>query len=187
MFWTNPFVAVCVGQERGRAAGWKAIMWALGCGLGMLCAGKSLAQEGAVTITSREIVERLAALEQGQKALEQKIDAVRGSLEQQIKDTRSGLEQQVKDTHLRIDDLRADMNQRLTEIRDSFSYLYMLLAAILALNGAMVGAVVWMAGQGRPIGKRHYERILAREDEIEKELQALKREVADLKAQRAQA
>ncbi|MCS6926747.1 MAG: hypothetical protein NZ578_12680, partial [Candidatus Binatia bacterium] len=102
---------------------------------------------GVVTITSREIVERLAALEQGQKALEQKIDAVRGSLEQQIKDTRSSLEQQGKDTHLRIDDLRADMNQRLTEIRESFSSLYMLLAAIIALNGAMVGAVTGWLGK----------------------------------------
>lgn len=81
----------------------------------------------------------------------------------------------------RFEELRSDMNARFESIEgnisSNFSWLYILLAAIIALNGTMVGAVVWLARQDKPVTQRHYKKILEREDKLEEELSAVSRKV----------
>lgn len=48
----------------------------------------------------------------------------------------------------RLEEGQKAVHQRINDVK--------LLAAIIALNGAMVGSVVWLARQERPIG--HYEK-----------------------------
>ncbi|MFQ5456679.1 MAG: hypothetical protein ACE5EA_10880, partial [Nitrospirota bacterium] len=60
-------------------------------------------------------------------------------------------------------------------------YLYILLSAVIALNGAMVGSVIWLARQDRPIGERHYRMILDREDILEDEIRQMKKELKKLR------
>lgn len=116
--------------------------------------------------------ERLIRLEEGQKALNQKIDDLEKRFNQRIDDLEKRLNQRIDDLEKalngRIDDLRHDVNNR-------FTWLYILLSAIIALNGAMVGSVIWMARQDRPIGQRHYDQMLSREEELERELREVKR------------
>lgn len=83
------------------------------------------------------IEERLVRLEEGQKSIIA----------------------QIGDTNKRIDDLRADlnnrfgdMNNRFDDLKSKFAWLYILLSSIIALNGVMVGSVIWLARQDRPIG-----------------------------------
>lgn len=102
--------------------------------------------------TPESIDERLARLEEGQKSLNQ-----------------------------RIDDLRSDMNsrfalmdKRLEDMNRKFNWLYILLSAIIALNGAMVGSVVWLARQERPIGQKQYNEILDQEHQLQKEIREIK-------------
>ncbi|MDP2208118.1 MAG: hypothetical protein Q8K98_04995 [Bacteroidota bacterium] len=66
------------------------------------------------------------------------------------------------------------------DISDKFSWLYILLSAIIALNGVMVGAVVWLARQDRPIGLRHYEKILEKEESTEIDIKTLAKAVKDI-------
>ncbi|NIV95674.1 hypothetical protein GWN42_23490 [candidate division KSB1 bacterium] len=108
--------------------------------------GLLLSQEAATTN------ELLARLEEGQKAIHQRLDAV----------------------NKRIDDLREDMNKRFEEMNRKFNWRYMLLAAIIALNGAMVGSVIWLVRQERPIGQRQYDQILDRELNLENEIRDIK-------------
>jgi uncharacterized protein (UPF0335 family) len=84
----------------------------------------ALAQEQEVTITSREVVERLTRLEEGQKALAQRLEDVNTSLNK------------------RIDDLRAEMNQRFDDI---MTLLQIIISALVALVLAIAGAgfVMW--------------------------------------------
>lgn len=113
----------------------------------------SLAQE-APTIN-----ERLARLEEGQKGIHQRID----------------------DVNERIGDLRSDMNDRFAlmdkrfeDMNRKFNWLYMLLAAIIALNGTMVASVIWMARQEHPIGEKQYNEILTREEYLRNEIREIK-------------
>jgi len=113
----------------------------------------AFAQQGTID-------ERLARLEEGQKAIHQRIDDVN---------------KRIDDVNKRIDGLRADVNKR-------FNWLYMLLAAIIALNGAMVGSVVWLARQERPIGHYEYEKLQERDFTLEERLRALERRLQQLEA-----
>lgn len=49
----------------------------------------ALAQEQEVTITSREVVERLVRVEEGQKALAQQLESVNASLNKRIRPFRT--------------------------------------------------------------------------------------------------
>ena len=103
---------------------------------------------------NRDILDRLIRLEEGQKNLDK-----------------------------RIDDLRGDMNNRFQDMRAKFNWLYILLSAIIALNAAMVGSVVWLARQDRPVGQRHYDEIIDREIKFERKLIALSNDVEMIKSQ----
>ena len=103
---------------------------------------------------NRNILDRLIRLEEGQKNLDK-----------------------------RIDDLRSDMNNRFQDMIAKFSWLFILLSAIIALNAAMVGSVIWLARQDRPIGQRHYDEIIDREIKFERKLITLSNDVEMIKSQ----
>jgi len=100
------------------------------------------------------IKERLIRLEEGQKSLNQRFDDVNKRFD---------------DVNRRIDDLRNDIDKR-------FNWLYILVSAIIALNGAMVGSVVWLARQERPMSKKELQKL------IEEKTDTIKFDLAELKS-----
>jgi len=108
------------------------------------------------------IKESLIRLEEGQKALNQRFDDVNKRFD---------------DVNRRIDDLRNDIDKR-------FNWLYILVSAIIALNGAMVGSVVWLARQERPMSKKEFEKLIEKTDTIDFELAELKSRVNRLETVR---
>ncbi len=113
------------------------------------------------------IEERLIRLEEGQKTIQIQIESTN---------------RRIEDTNKRIDDLRADMNNRFDDLKSKFGWLYILLSSIIALNGVMVGSVIWLARQDRPIGQRHYEQLLANDERFEKEISRLSKDLGLIKA-----
>ena len=77
-----------------------------------------------VTLTSRELIERLVRVEEGQKALAQRLEDVKTSLNKSI------------------DDLRADMNSRFSDV---MTMLQIIIGALVALVLAIAGAgfIMW--------------------------------------------
>ncbi len=113
------------------------------------------------------IEERLIRLEEGQKSIIA----------------------QLNDTNKRIDDLRADMNSRFNDMNNrfedlnsKFNWIYGLLSAIIALVGVMVGSVIWLARQDRPLGQRHYDQLLANDERFESEIRKLSKDLSLIKA-----
>lgn len=98
------------------------------------------------------INELLIRLEEGQKVLNQRFDDAN---------------QRFDDVNRRIDDLRNDIDKR-------FNWLYLLVSAIIALNGAMVGSVVWLARQERPMSKKKFQKLIEKTDSIDYEVAELK-------------
>ncbi len=85
----------------------------------------ALAVERAPRITDREIVERLTRLEEGQKALNKRIDDVNKRFD---------------DVNKRIDDLRAEMNGRFDTLQRMFGFF-------IAISLVILGFVLRMQWQ----------------------------------------
>jgi len=102
-----------------------------------------------------------------------------------IQEIRQVIREELKPMEARIDGLekRLDSLERSVEAR--FSWILTMLSAVIALNGVMVGAVIWLARQDKPITQRHYEQILTREDRLEEELRSLKKDFETLKPHKA--
>jgi chaperonin cofactor prefoldin len=107
------------------------------------------------------IEERMIRLEEGQKSLEKRFD----------------------DLTLQMNNRFTDMNNQFDDINSKFNWLYIMLSSIIALNGVVVGSVVWLARQDRPIVQRHYDLINHREAELEKQVRRLSEEVELIKSQ----
>lgn len=105
------------------------------------------------------IKESLIRLEEGQKALNQRFDDVNKRFDD--------VNKRFDDINRRIDDLRNDVDKR-------FNWLYLLVSAIIALNGAMVGSVVWLARQERPMSKKEFQKLVERTESIDFEVAELK-------------
>jgi uncharacterized membrane protein SpoIIM required for sporulation len=107
------------------------------------------------------------------------IEEIRRIVKEEVNESANSLRNEMnarfKAVNERIDDLRSDIYKRFDGIARLFHWLYILLAGIIALNGAMVGSVVWLAMQDRPIAKKHYDTIIAREDEFEAKLSQLEK------------
>ncbi|RMD51660.1 MAG: hypothetical protein D6828_06890 [Nitrospirae bacterium] len=80
----------------------------------------SLAKEVAFTQEDRE---RIIKLEEGQKAINQRIDDIRTSLQQQIDDTKTSLQKQIDDTRTllqqQIDDTKTSLQKQIDDTRTS--------------------------------------------------------------------
>ncbi len=99
-------------------------------------------QSAPSSANEREVRERLIRLEEGQKALSQRIEDVNANLSKRIEDVNANLSTQIAD-------LRSDMNSRLSDMNSRLSDLTALLhiiistlvALVLAIAGA--GLVMW--------------------------------------------
>jgi len=83
----------------------------------------------APRITDKEIIERLTRLEEGQKALNKRID---------------GLE---KGLNKRIDDLRAEMNDKFVAMDKRFDMLQWMLGLFITISLVILGFVLRMQWQ----------------------------------------
>jgi hypothetical protein len=99
----------------------KWIFGVLGLVLLLVVAPRALAAEGELTISDREIIERLTRLEEGQKAINKRIDDVN----RRFDDLRSELKGDIGELGKRVDDLR--------------SLIYVVLGGMIAL----IGFVIW--------------------------------------------
>jgi gas vesicle protein len=131
-------------------------MWRIGFSLLWLVSGllsSAAAVEVAPRISDREIIESLAELKAGQKALQQQIEDLKHSTQQQINDLKQSTQQQINDlkqstqqqindlkqsTQQQINDLRQDMNQRFNDVMTLLHILIGVLAGVLG------GIIAWL-------------------------------------------
>jgi len=98
------------------------------------------AVEKAPRITDREIVERLTRLEEGQKAIDKRIDDLRAEMNGRIDDLRAEM-------NGRIDDLRAEMNGRFQAMDKRFDTLQRMLGLFITISLVILGFVLRMQWQ----------------------------------------
>ncbi len=123
-------------------------------------ASSALAVETAPRISDREMVERLTRLEEGQKNIEKRIDALDTSLNKRI-----------DDTNKRIDDLRSEMNGRFEAVDSRFDTLQWMLGLFIAIALVILGFVLRMQWQ-----------MQRRQTRMETALETQKDEMAFLKS-----
>jgi hypothetical protein len=116
-------------------------MWRIGFSFLWLVSGllsSAAAVEVAPRISDREIIESLAELKAGQKALQQQIE----DLKQSTNDLKQSTQQQINDlkqsTQQQINDLRQDMNQRFNDVMTLLQILIGVLAGVLG------GIIAWL-------------------------------------------
>ena len=85
-------------------------------------ASSAFAVQGNLTVTDREIIERLTRLEEGQRGLEQ------------------GLNKRIDDVNKRIDDLRSELGGRIDDLRGLILGGF---GVIFAGIFALIGFVIW--------------------------------------------
>jgi len=119
---------------------------------GMLSPSFLFAVETAPRISDREIVERLARLEDGQRNLDRRIDNLDKGLNK------------------RIDDLRSEMNRRFEAVDKRFDTLQWMLGLFITIALVILGFVLRMQWQ-----------MQKRQTRIETSLEAYKDELAFIK------
>ncbi len=107
----------------------------------------------ASRITDREIIEKLAKLEQGQVGLNQRMDSLESSLNQRMDSLESSLNNRMDDMNNRMDDIN---NTMLT-----------LFGAIIALIVGIFGYIAW---DRRTMMKPMQTRIESLEKDIQRDL-----------------
>jgi len=121
------------------------------------------AVEKAPRITDREIVERLTLLEEGQKALNKRIDDLRAEMNGRFNDLRAEM-------NGRFNDLRAEMNGRFQAMDKRFDILQWMFGFFIAISLVILGFVLRMQWQ-----------MQRRQTGVEATLNAHKDELAFLK------
>ena len=81
----------------------------------------TFAAEGSLSLSDKEIIEKLARLEEGQKGLNRRIDDIN---------------KRIDDINKRIDDIRNELKGDIADLR---GLIYIVLAGIIAL----IGFVIW--------------------------------------------
>ena len=94
-----------------------------------------VAVETAPRISDREIIESLAELKAGQKALQQQIDDLKQSTQQQIHDLRQEMNVRFDDMNRRFD----DMNRRFDDV---IVLLQILIGALVIVLGGMLAWLI---------------------------------------------
>jgi len=112
------------------------------------------------------IEERMIRLEEGQKSLEKRFDDLTLQMNNRFNDMNNRFN---------------DMNNRFDDINSKFNWLYIMLSSIIALNGVVVGSVIWLARHEKPIGQRHFDQIIDRENELERQMRRLSDDVELIK------
>ncbi len=114
----------------------------------------------APRITDREIIVRLTRLEEGQKALNKRID-----------DLDRTLNKRIDDVNKRIDDLRAEMNDRFTAMDKRFDTLQWMLGLFISISLIILGFILRMQWQ-----------MQRRQTKLESTLEAHEKELAFLRS-----
>ena len=130
-----------------------------------------LSVETAPRITDREIIEKLTRLEEGQKALSQRIDDTNRRLEegfkalsQRIEEGDKALNLRIDDTNRRIDELKQDLGQRIEELRQTLLWG---LGVMFAGMFALVGFVLRDRRSALAPAVRQMEGLREREEKLE--------------------
>jgi TolA-binding protein len=139
---------------------------------------QSFSVDVAPRITDREIVEKLTRLEEGIKAVNQRIDDVNRTLEQRIDDTnrriddtnhrieelQKALSQRIDDTNRRIDELKQDLGQRIDELRQTLLWG---IGITFAGMFSLVGFVLWDRRSVLTPAVRQMDDLREREEKLE--------------------
>ena len=120
----------------------------------------------APRISDREIVERLTRLEEGQKALNKRIDDVN----KRIDDVNKRIDALERSLNKRIDDLRAEMNARFAAMDKRLDTLQWMLGLFISISLVILGFVLRMQWQ-----------MQKRQTSLETMLKEQKEEIAFLK------
>ena len=107
----------------------KKVVIVLGLAIMLLVPMIASAVQVAPRITDKEIVERLTRLEEGQKAINKRIDGLETSLNK------------------RIDDLRAEMNDKFVAMDKRFDMLQWMLGLFITISLVILGFVLRMQWQ----------------------------------------
>ena len=124
----------------------------------------------APRISDREIVERLTRLEEGQKALNKRLDEVEWSLNKRIDDVNKRIDALERSLNKRIDDLRAEMNTRFAAMDKRLDTLQWMLGLFISISLVILGFVLRMQWQ-----------MQKRQTSLETMLKEQKEEIAFLK------
>ena len=136
---------------------WRIFVFSLMAGWLLFLPRRSLAVETAPRISDREIIESLAELKAGQKALQQQMEDLKQSTQQQINDLKSSTQQQIGDlrqeTQRQIHDLRQemnlrfdDMNRRFDDMNRRFDDMNRRFNDVITLLQILIGALVIVLG-----------------------------------------
>jgi F0F1-type ATP synthase membrane subunit b/b' len=130
-----------------------------------------LAIEKAPPLSDREVVERLARLEEGQQALRQEMQQLRTDMNTQMQQLRTDMNTQIQqlrtEMNTQIQQLRTDMNAQFARIDAQFAWLSQLMMGIVAAFAAIVTATIGFALWDRKTMTRPLEnRIKVVEEEI---------------------
>ena len=110
---------------------------------------------------------------------------IRQLVREEVQVVEQHLSKRIDDTNKRIDDTNGRITSLAEDINARFAWNFTMLASIIALMGVMVGSVVWLARQDRPVTQRHYEQIMIREDRLEEKVRHLEKTLETLKPHKA--
>ncbi len=134
----------------------------------------SRAVQVAPRITDREIVERLTRLEEGQKALNKRIDDLDKRLTGRIDDLNKRIDDLDKNLNKRIDDLDKKLNKRIDDLRAEmngrFDTLQWMFGIFITISLVIMGFILRMQWQ-----------MQKRQTSLESTLKAHEKEFAFLK------
>ncbi len=123
----------------------------LALALAFLLPSPSHAVEKAPRISDKEIVERLTRLEEGQKNLEKRIDAMDAGLNKRIDDTNKRIDDLRSEMNGKFADLRSEMNGKFADLRSEmnnrFNTLQWMLGLFITISLVILGFVLRMQWQ----------------------------------------
>ena len=109
----------------------------------------------APRISDKEIVERLTRLEEGQKALNKRIDILEENINKQI-----------ENTNRRIDDLREEMNARFEDLHKRIDSIQWMLGIFISIALIILGFILRMLWQMQKRQTSLETSLKAQRDEI---------------------
>jgi uncharacterized protein YoxC len=113
---------------------------------------------------------RLTRIEESIKALAQRMEDLNKATNQRMEDLNKATIQRMEDLNKAINQRIDDTNQRIDvtnqRFESGFNMLATMLAAVIALNAVMLGVAFWIARQDRPIGKKHYDKLVRQDREF---------------------
>ena len=113
--------------------------------ISVMCFHLSFAEDisGSISSMNREIIERLIRLEEGQKALNQRIDERFADVNQRIDDVNENLSKRIDDVNENLSNRIDDVNNRIDDVNNRIDDIHGLMLGLLAGMFVLVGFVIW--------------------------------------------